>query len=305
MRVLVTGAAGFVGRWAVEGLLRRNNEVIAVSRGRAPIAQIAGTSEIRANLLDAEQIRRILADVRPDAILHCAWFVEPGRFWSAGENLDWIAATVHLLRHAAGAGVNRFVGVGTCFEYAWPADGVCDEHATPVEPTTLYAIAKDAVRRALAGWSAEQKLSFAWARLFFLYGPHEHPSRLVPSLACNLARGQPAPLSDGAMVRDFLDVRDAGDALAALTASNVQGEVNIGSGHATSLAEVADCLGRIAGRPGLIVKGALSRRPDDPPRIVASIRRLRSEVGAAAPRPLEQGLAECYAWWQSRIESAA
>jgi nucleoside-diphosphate-sugar epimerase len=305
MRVLVTGATGFVGRWAVEGLLRRNNEVIAVSRGRAPAAPIAGLTEIRGDLLDREDIRRILDRVRPDAILHCAWFVEHGRFWSDGANLDWIAATMHLSREAARVGVSRFVGVGTCSEYAWGRDDVCDEGTTPVEPTTLYAVAKDAARRVIARWSAEQALSWAWARLFFLYGPDEHPSRLVASVACSLARGQPALLSDGTIVRDFMDVRDAGDALAALTASDVQGDVNIGSGRATSLGEVADCLGRIAGRPGLVMKSALPRRPDDPPRIVASVQRLRDEVGTAAPRTLEQGLAESYAWWQSRIESAA
>lgn len=302
MRVLVTGATGFVGRWAVEGLVRRKHDVIALSRGRR---QSAGASGVHANLLDPAETRRIVAEARPDAILHCAWFVEPGLFWNAGENLDWIAATMNLARCAARAGVRRFVGVGTCFEYAWPAEGACDEAATPVRPTTLYAVAKDATRRALASWSAGQNISFAWARLFFLYGPDEHPGRLVPSLACNLARGLPAPLSDGTLVRDFMDVRDAGDALAALTVSGVQSEVNIGSGRAVTLADVADCLGRVAERPNLIAKGALPHRPNEPPRIVAAIHRLQAETGVAPPRTLEQGLAESYAWWRSQTESVA
>ncbi len=302
MRVLVTGASGFIGRWAVAGLVQRNIEVVALSRSPAAAP---GAHAIAVDLLDTGATRRVLTDVRPDTILHAAWSVEPGRFWGAGENLDWLAATVQLARAAADAGVTRIIGVGTCFEYAWPDNGICDEKTTPVGPTTLYAVAKDSARRALAGWGAETKLSFAWARLFFLYGPFEHPSRLVPSIAINLARGLRAPLSSGGIVRDFMDVRDAGNALAALTVSRVENEVNIGSGHSATLEQVANCLGRAAARPDLIACGALPDRPHEPPRIVAATGRLRTEVGAPAPRPLEQGLSDTYAWWQSRAEDMA
>ena len=302
MRVIVTGASGFVGQCAVGGLLHRGAEVVALSRKAAPIA---GARTILADLFDPDATKRILADVRPDTILHLAWTVVPNLFWTAPENSDWIAATVQLARSALDAGVTRIVGVGTCFEYAWPDNSACDETTTPIAPTTPYAIAKDATRQALAGLCAEKNLSFAWARLFFLYGPFEHPSRLVPSLAINLARGLPAPLSSGNQVRDFMDVRDAGDALAALAVSSVAGDVNIGTGRAVTLAEIADCLGRIAGRPDLIARGAIPDRPNEAPYIVAATERLRTEVGAPAPRPLEQGLAESYAWWQSRAKSMA
>jgi nucleoside-diphosphate-sugar epimerase len=302
LRVLVTGASGFVGRWAVTGLLRRGAEVFAMSR--RPLVT-PGANAAAGDLLDAAATRRIVTATRPDTILHCAWMVEPGKFWGAAENLDWVAASMHLARAAAEAGAARFVGVGTCFEYAWPDAGVCDELTTAVTPTNLYAIAKDAVRRALAGWAVQSQLSFAWARLFHLYGPFEHPSRLVSSIAINVARGEPAPISSGRAVRDYMDVRDAGDALAALAVSRVENAVNIASGRPATVAEIADLIGRTAGRTDLIARGSLPDRPDEPPRILAATQRLVTEVAAPPPRPLEQGLAEAYAWWQSRAENVA
>jgi nucleoside-diphosphate-sugar epimerase len=302
LRVLVTGASGFIGRWAVAGLVRRKVDIFALAR--RPITT-AGVHTVTADLFDSAAVQRVLTEIRPDALLHLAWTVEPNLFWNAPENTDWIDATMWLARSAVDAGASRIVGVGTCFEYAWPNDGVCDEKTTPAVPTTLYAIAKDATRRGLAGLSAGRNISFAWARLFFLYGPFEHPSRLVPSIAINLARGLQAPLSSGRQVRDFMDVRDAGDALAALTVSRVESEVNIASGRPVTLMQIADCLGQLAGRPDLIARGVLPDRPHEPPRIVAATKRLLTEVGLPAARPLEQGLGDSYAWWQAQAASMA
>lgn len=244
---------------------------------------------------------RLVDTVRPDAILHLAWNVEHGKFWTARDNLDWVAASLKLARAALDRGVRRFVGVGTCFEYRWPDDGNCDELTGEIAPTTLYAVAKDATRRVLAELN---DMSFAWGRLFHLYGPFEHEQRLVASLASRLARGEKAPMSQGLATRDFLDARDAGAALAALALTDVRGAVNIASGEGVSIASIAGRLGAISGRPDLIERGALPDRPGDPPRIVASTRRLREEVGFAPARTLDDGLAQTYAWWRERAEAS-
>jgi nucleoside-diphosphate-sugar epimerase len=298
MRVLVTGASGFVGRWAVAALVGRGTETIAVSRRPAAAP---GVKSIACDLLDASAARKLLAEARPDIVLHLAWTVEHGKFWTAPENLDWVGATLTLMRAAADAGVGRFVGVGTCFEYAWPSSGDCEEMATPLAPTTLYAVAKDAVRRVGAEWGG---LPFAWARLFYLYGPEEHEGRLVASIAARLARGEPAPMSQGLAERDFMHVRDAGEALAAVALSGVTGPVNIATGEGPTIREIGETLARIAGRPELLRVGALPDRPGDPARIVGSAARLREEAGFSPKFGLLDGLADVYAWHASRVHSA-
>src|SRR5690606_28146161 len=119
---------------------------------------------------------------------------------------------------------------------------------------------KDSLRRLLDVFFAENETSFAWARLFFLYGPGEAPTRLVSSLARALVAGEQADCSTGRIVRDFMDVRDAGAALAALAASEVTGPVNIGTGRGTSIADIALTMGRLAGREHLVGLGTLPDR---------------------------------------------
>ena len=294
-RILVTGAAGFIGRNALAPLVAAGFEVHGCARGDAPY--IDGVAWHRADLMDAAARAALIETVRPDTVLHCAWETEHGRFWNAPTNLDWVAASVDLMRRAADCGLSRFVGVGTCFEYSPQTAANCDETATPIAPQTLYGTAKDACRRLVEGYARSTGLSWAWGRAFLLYGPGETETRLVPQVARRLLAGEPAPIGPGHRPRDFMDARDAGAALAALALSPVEGPVNIATGHAATVAEVATTLGRLAGRPDLVRVGALPDR-DEPERIVADVRRLTEEVGFRAIRPLEQGLAEALDWWR-------
>jgi len=295
MRVLVTGASGFVGRQAVVALAASGAEVHAVSRNALPI----DCAWHGVDLLDPDSTRRVLREVKPDAVLHLAWCVEHGTFWTDPANADWLAATVALARAAAEAGCRHFTGVGTCYEFDWPADGDCIEDAAPLIGHTSYDIAKSQCRSALQALFASQDVGFAWARLFFLYGPYEDPRRLVSSVARALVRGEPAACSRGLAARDFMDVRDAGAALAAIALAGATGDINVASGLGTRISEVASMLGDLAGRPELIRLGALPDRAAEPPRIVADVARLTGEVGFRPRFDLERGLKDALAFWEA------
>jgi nucleoside-diphosphate-sugar epimerase len=294
-RVLVTGASGFVGRAALEALARHGFEVHAASRRKPDTAAPHVWRE--ADLLDPRSPSRVVNGARPDIILHLAWIVEHGVFWTSPRNPDWVGASLALARAGAEAGARYFIGAGTCYEYDWPADGACSEVHTPLKPAQPYSIAKDAARRGIEAMSAEAGFAFAWARLFFLYGPGEGPNRLVPGLARALLAGEPAKCSSGRAVRDFIDVRDAGEALAAVALSGLSGPVNIASGEGVSVAEIAKKLGDLSGRPDLVRVGALADRPDEPPRIVADVTRLRTETAFRPTWTLDAGLRDALRYW--------
>jgi nucleoside-diphosphate-sugar epimerase len=298
MRILVTGASGFIGRQVLSALSGTGVAVAAVSRRRRVPTPSCRWHE--ADLLAPGVAGDLIGHIRPTHVLHLAWCVEHGRFWTDPANLDFAGATFALARACAKQRIARFVATGTCYEYDWPADGNCSEATTALAGHSLYDISKDACRRALARFFALEAIEFAWARLFFLYGPHETASRLVASLARALVRGEPAPCSPGRAIRDFIDVRDAGQALAALTLSSATGPVNIASGQAVAVADVARTLGRLAGRPDLVRLGALPDRPGEPPRIVADVSRLRHEMSFEAARSLEAGLADALSFWSEQ-----
>ena len=297
-RVLVTGGTGLIGPHAVAELARRGAEVHVVGR-HATAGMPKGVTFHAGNLLDADATAALVAGLRPTHLLHLAWVTAHGHYWRAPENLDWLAATARLARAFAEAGGTRMVTAGTCAEYDWTdpdlVAGDCVENRTPAHPHTFYGTVKDACRRTLESYAVEAGIQAAWGRVFLLFGAAEDRRRLVASIIASLWAGEPALCSAGTQIRDFLAVEDMGAAFAALTLSDACGPVNLGSGEPRSIADVALAIGRLMGRPELIRLGALPMRPDDPPRLVADIHRLRTEVGFTPAAGFEERLAACIA----------
>jgi nucleoside-diphosphate-sugar epimerase len=293
VKVLVTGASGFIGRRAIMHLAGDGRfEVIACSRS-TPTDAPTGVRHESADLLDADATHAMIERVRPTHLLHLAWDVQPGRFWSAPGNLDWAAATLILLRAFLEHGGTRAIMAGTCAEYDWTGDGRLTEE-TPANPATLYGAIKDATRRAVCAAGDHLGGSVAWGRIFWLYGPGEAPGRLVSDVTAALAAGRPIDVSEGLAERDFLHVDDVAGAFVAALSSNWRGPFNIGSGEAVALREVVSLIGRAAGRPDLIRFGARPTPPNEPPRLVADAGVLRREIGYAPGISLDRGLAENY-----------
>jgi nucleoside-diphosphate-sugar epimerase len=197
-------------------------------------------------------------------------------------------------------GGRRIVAAGTCAEYDWRY-GYCAERVTPLAPATLYGTCKHALQRILEAYAAQANLSAAWGRLFFLYGPHEHESRLVASVIRAMLRAEPARSSHGRQVRDFLHTLDAADAFAALLDSDVTGALNIASGQPVSLREVIAEVAAQLSAERLVALGALPAPPNEPPLLVADVRRLTEEVGWRPRYALRAGLAATIAWWRDEL----
>jgi nucleoside-diphosphate-sugar epimerase len=297
-RVLVTGASGFIGRASLGPLAARGFDVHAVSSRSQGEATPGVTWHIHDLLVSGEPARLINA-VRPSHLLHLAWYAVPGRYWTAPENVDWVSASAALARAFEQGGGERFVGAGTCAEYA-PSLRDCDERATPLAPSTLYGICKHAVHT-VVGALAAGRFSAAWGRIFFLYGPHEPESRLVPGVIRALLEGREALCTAGTQVRDFMHVNDVAAAFAALVDNGIDGGVNIASGRPLTIADVVRAIARQLDAESLVRLGARPIPHGELPSITAATARLRDEVGFAEPRSLEQGIAETIEWWRGRV----
>jgi nucleoside-diphosphate-sugar epimerase len=296
-KVLVTGASGFIGRQCVPQLVSKGYEVHALSRRRPAETAHSNVVWHEIDLLRPGCAAELIGQVRPDCVLHLAWYAEPGKFWEARENLDWVRASLELLCAFADSGGKRIVVAGSCAEYDSSA-GECIENKTPLLPTTLYGTSKHSLERILHSSSQQTGLSSAWGRIFFLYGPHEHPSRLVAYVVHSLLQGELALCSEGKQILDFLHVEDAASAFIALLESDVQGPVNIGSGRPVAVRDVLQEIGHQLGRLEQIRFGARTAS-SEVERFWANTQRLAKEVGWTPRYSLSSGIAQTIAWWRS------
>jgi nucleoside-diphosphate-sugar epimerase len=305
MRLLVTGATGFVGSHLIRAALGRGHEVVAPVRSRARAAPLAATTGLRlveADLADTRAMRRAASDASPDLALHLAWSIGPDCYESP-DNLACVEGSLALLHGLVDAGCPRVVFVGTHLELA-PSDRDMDENL-PAAPRDLYAVCKDAVHRVARAYVARTDTSFVWARLFNLYGPGQADWGLVSHVVRHLLDGRRCPMTHGEQRRAFLHVRDAADALLDVGQSPVRGVVHVGSDDVLSVRELALRIGERLGRSDLLAFGALAPSLRDAPRIVSSTVRLRSEVGFHPRVSLDEGLQETIDWWRTQDVSVA
>ena len=265
--ILLTGASGFVGKQIFKALSASNFRIVPVVRtgkessfqSQSKVDRIVCSSDIFQESTDwwAEQCEGI------DVVIHAAWYAEPRKYLQSSKNMDCLVGSLNFARGAVIAGVKRFVGIGTCFEYDLSA-GVLSKDS-PLNPLTPYASTKVALYMALSHWLPEKSVEFAWCRLFYLYGEGEDERRLVPYLHKQLVKGEEVELTSGKKIRDFLDVSEAGRVIAEVAAGEQHGPINVCSGEPITVRQLAEQIGDTYGRRDLLKFGS---RPDnlvDPP----------------------------------------
>lgn len=185
-RVLVTGATGFIGSHTIRPLLQRGYEVHAVSSKSAPTSDTPVIWH-QADLFDNACSARLLEDVQPTHLLHLAWYVVPGKLISSELNFDWVRSSMELLKSFQRKGGRRIVMPGSSYEYDW-SYGYCHETRTPTIPNTTYGACKHALDLMTQALCRTHGLSYAWPRVFFLYGPNTPRSARVVRDSLGVAR---------------------------------------------------------------------------------------------------------------------
>lgn len=241
MRILVTGASGFVGCHVVTALLEKGHRVTAVARDpqRASQAPWHGRATFLAADIHAPGCAERLDASHFDAVVHLAWPGLPN--YAALTHLDrTLPAECRFLGELVRAGVRQLLVSGTCFEYGL-ASG-CLNESTPSQPVTAYGMAKNTLRGYLEILQKSHPFLLQWARLFYMHGRGQNPGSLLPQLDAALAGGQPVfNLSGGEQLRDYLPVEEVATRLVALLEHpGFDGIVNICSGKPISVRRLVE-----------------------------------------------------------------
>lgn len=283
MKILITGATGFIGQHVVKELQRQGIEYVSLQRG-----MVSDGRAIQMDLLGTHELEPLFHKLKPTHLIHIAWYAEHGKYWDSELNLQWVLATKRLVEAFCSSGGQHVVITGTCAEYDW-FHGYCVEDVTPLKPKSLYSICKDTTRRIIELVVEKHGVSMSWARVFFPYGPGEASQRLIPSLFKAFNR-EVLPFGvNASSYRDLLHVADAARAILACAKSNFVGSVNICSGAPVTISEVVDIVAGINNcNPEFILKLA-PKNQDANSFLVGENKKLRS-LGWEQEIMLDQGL---------------
>lgn len=272
MRVLLTGASGFLGRYVLRELTKRGIDSVVAGRTCPPGHQ---GDYIEADLLQVEGCTAVIERAQATHLMHLAWYAEHGKYWSSPLNLRWLEASVRLVEAFCSAGGQRVVAAGTCVEYDW-SYGYCQEDVTPLTPESMYGTAKDATRRMVAAVCPAHEVPFAWGRIFFPYGEGEDSRRLIPALI-EVFQGKRPPFGVNASAyRDFIHAEDVARGFVRLLTCDAERAYNISSGQPTQIASVVRLIADAFNGDAGIVLGLPSQRGGEPEILIGDNRKLKA-----------------------------
>jgi len=302
VRVLVAGAAGFIGRWVARRLSQAGADLILPVLERSPAEEVFTRYAIRGRILELdlgspESVDHLLRTLKPAVLFNLAGYGvnrterDEVRLWRLNAELPVALARAMSEHRDAGWPGAALIHAGSIAEYG-PIGGDLAEDCV-ARPLTLYARTKLAGTVGLAQACRRQGLVGLTARLATVYGPGEQPGRLLPTL---LGAGDgPVPLSAGVQKRDFTYVEDVAEGLLRLAVAGcAPGEiVNLVTGVLTTVREFAEIAARLLGiEPSRLHFGALAIRAEEEmehlPITNAKLRRL---TGWAPPTGISEGVA--------------
>ena len=270
LRVLLTGATGFVGRQVLEVLkMKQINTTIIV---RPNWEKKITLHERIVNVVETEDLFKESPEwwtnisKNIDVIIHLAWYAEPGKYLLSDKNMDCLLGTMNLVRGASVAGIEKFIGVGTCFEYDLNADILTTN--TPLKPLSQYAASKTATYFVLSHFLLQKNIKFTWCRLFYLYGENEDSRRLVSYIRSRIKKGEFVELTSGTQIRDYMDVRDAAFKIVEASIGNSEGAINICTGIPITVKKLAEGIADEYDRRDLLKFGVRQNNFTDPDRVV-------------------------------------
>jgi UDP-glucose 4-epimerase len=294
VKVLVTGAAGFIGSALCERLVSAGHRVIGydnLSRGRREYLP-PDAALVEGDIRDRERLQAAFESTRPECVVHlAAMHFIPECIANPEATLEVnVGGTQRVLDACREARVSRLIFASSAAVYA-PVETACEEEITPIGPLEVYGESKVRAERSVAEFHRKTGTPAVVLRLFNAVGRRETNPHVIPHIFESLKKSDEIPLGNVAPKRDYVDTRDISDAIVSvLDGAGGLHVVNVGTGAARSVSDVVDLLQSILGRPLRIMQEAARTRATERMLLLASVDKIQRLSGWRARVPLEETL---------------
>jgi dolichol-phosphate mannosyltransferase len=296
MRVLVTGAAGFVGAVLVRKLREEGHAVEAVVRPGGDRWRLEGVDVPlhAADLSDGASVEALVDRIRPEWIFHLA---AHGAYPSQKDVRTMVRTnvigTLNLVESCLRAGFEAFVNTGSSSEYGF-TDHAPSEDEEP-RPNSDYAATKLTTTLYGSAVAERHQVRLSTLRLYSVYGPFEEPTRLLPVLAVQGMEGKLPALVSPDVSRDFVHVDDVVEAYLS-AAKGPAGVYNVGTGKQTTIRDAVEMARRVLSISAEPDWGTMPDRSWDSRVWVADARKIQRELGWRPKVELEEGFTRLARW---------
>lgn len=235
MKVLMTGATGFIGNYVIEELLKYDHEIIATSRCREKVSDKSWRSKvtyIECDLDSQQDFARLFGF--PEMVIHLSWDGLPN-YSSLFHFEKNLSVSYSFLKNLIQSGIKNVVILGTCFEYGMKSGCLSEEMIS--EPVTAYGLAKDTLRKFIDTLRTQYQFNYKWIRLFYVYGKNQNRNSLVSQIEAAIKNNDEVfNMSGGEQIRDYLPVEKAAEYIVKISLQNkLNGIINCCSNEPVSV----------------------------------------------------------------------
>ena len=247
MKILITGSNGIIGRQILNELIINypGSDIYTVNRTISNNDQAAGVQSVELDILNADEstIVSLFEKIKPSLFFHLAWDTNHSDYLTSSSNVKWEEQSKVLIDCFYRLGGKRFVGVGSSIEYDWKEPSPFDENSSKVGGNGwLYGVSKLNVAQYL---ESIEGISYLWCRIFFVFGPGQSSTRLIPLIIQNTV-GNKNPLSlNLELKRDYLSTFEIARQIVMMQKSDYSGPVNICSGKGTEIGVIVDLISEL------------------------------------------------------------
>ncbi|KLI21934.1 NAD-dependent epimerase [Brachyspira hyodysenteriae] len=230
-KVIVTGINGLIGQYIYEPLHNLGFEVYGIG------TKLKNEKNYFCiNLNNHFELANIFNNIKPEYLIHLAWDTKKG-YLDSDSNFDLLSSSINMLKYFKDNGGKKVIFTGTCFEYQFKNTPIYEHDE--LNPTTIYAKCKNYLREISEMYCTKHNIDLCWARIFYVYGKNENPNRLFPYIIKSLKNNKKVIINHSQLEKDYLFAGDIANIFSLLLDSDFKGSINICSGKAISINEIA------------------------------------------------------------------